>query len=154
MPDDHLLDVLTRGRKPAPREEGGEASSDSNLPDPDQDYEPYGHVANKPLFSIHFILGRTGFRSFQYVHLDSDSGLTVDGEMQVIRLQFCGSKTTAVAIHGRNLWQLHDYIHQHRMPWVMPVNAGRDFAGDGQPAVTAIRFEEKSPEGGNKPSGE
>jgi hypothetical protein len=43
-----------------------------------------------------------------------------------------------VTIRGRNLWRLYDYIHQHRIPWIM--QASRDFSQDGQTIVTDIVF--------------
>lgn len=35
-----------------------------------------------------------------------------------------------------NLWRLHDYIHQHRMPWVKV--ATNDLAKDREPIVTQV----------------
>ena len=59
---------------------------------------------------------------------------SLDGENLTIKV--------AVTIRGRNLWRLYDYIHQHKMPWVMRVDVGRDFAADDEPVVTAIEFAE------------
>lgn len=145
MSDDHLSNVLTRGRKAAERDEGRELPPESNLPDPSRGYEPYSRPSNKPLYTLHCVLGRDGYRSFQYVHLDSDGSLSVDERGHVVQLRFCGSKTMAVTIRGRNLWRLYDYLHQHRIAWVMRVDRGRDFAQDSEPVVNSIDIEEVRP---------
>jgi hypothetical protein len=51
-------------------------------------------------------------------------------------LVFMGLEPVRVIIDGRNLWRLYDYIHQHRIAWVMV--ASRDFAKDGQTIVTRV----------------
>lgn len=76
------------------------------------------------------------------MHLDSDTRFAIEGKAQVIHLRFCGSRTTAVTILGRNLGRLYDYLHQHRMPWIARIDSGRDFAADGEPVVTAIEIAE------------
>jgi hypothetical protein len=150
MPDDHLMDVLTRRPPKAEREREAEQPTESLLPDPSKGYEPCARPSHSPLYTLHCILGPDGYRSFQYVHLDSDSSLSADGKGQVIRLRFCGSKTVAVSIRGRNLWRLYDYIHQHRMAWVMRVD--RDFATGNEPVITAIDIEDvKEPAPGQTP---
>jgi hypothetical protein len=130
MSDEHLKDVLTQ----QPAEWG--------LPDPSRDCEPFSRPWNQPLYTLHCIVGPGTYRSYQYVHLDSSSSLSVDGTGHVIRLRFCGSKTWAVTICGRNLWRLFDYIHQHRIAFVMAVDPGRDFGEDDEPVVTDIKIEE------------
>ena len=72
--------------------------------------------------------------SFQYVHLDSYSTYTAES----ITLKFLGMEPVKVVIRGRNLWRLYDYIHQHRIAWIMQV--ARDFAQDGQTVVTQVNF--------------
>jgi hypothetical protein len=143
MQDEHLADVLSR-RKSVPQREShdDQTSDESLLPDSAHGYMAHSRPANKPLYTLHCILGKEGYRSFQYVHLDSDSRFAVEGKGQVIRLRFSGSKTTAVTIRGRNLMRLFDYVHQHRTAWVMQIEAGRDFAADGETVVTAIEIEE------------
>jgi len=84
-------------------------------------------------------LGKNGYRSFQYVHLDSDSTFE-QRSGQVITLRFAGTKIMQVTITGRNLWRLFDYLHQHRMPWIMV--ADRDFAADSEPVITRIAIAE------------
>ncbi len=74
--------------------------------------------------------------SFQYAHLDSGSRF----ERETIHLQFLGFRPVAVAIKGRNLRKLYDYIHQHRIPWIMEVVRERDFVPDGQAVVTSVTF--------------
>jgi hypothetical protein len=109
--------------------------SDAELPDLGEgEYQPYSRPANKPIHSIHFITAKGTIRSFQYVHLDSDSRYS--GEK--IELRFIGMEPVRVVIQGRNLWRLYDYVHQHRASWV--TEASKDFAPDGQAIVTAIQF--------------
>ena len=55
-------------------------------------------------------------------------------------VRFAGLKSVQVTIRGRNLWRLYDYLHQHRMPWIM--RADRDFADDKEPIIIAIDFED------------
>lgn len=142
MQDDHLMDVLTRRRPAAEPERDADVPPELLLPDPSKGYEPCARPSHNSLYTLHCILGADGYRSFQYVHLDSDSSLSSEGKGQVIRLRFCGSKIIAVTIHGRNLWRLHDYIHQHRMAWVMRADRDRDFAAGNEPVITAIEIEE------------
>ena len=49
-----------------------------------------------------------------------------------------------VTIRGRNLRQVYDYIHQHRLPWIM--RADRDFPDPTgkQVIISAIDFDEVS----------
>ncbi len=98
----------------------------------DNEFRAYARPTHKPVFSIHFITPQGAVKSFQYMHLDSNSRF----EPQRIALRFVGSVVMDVLIDGRNLWELYDYIHQHRMPWVKA--AARDFAQDREPIVTRI----------------
>jgi hypothetical protein len=141
MADDHFMDVLTRRRPEAERSRDAEMPPEL-LPDPSKGYEPCARPSHTSLYTLHCILGGDGYRSFQYVGLDSNSSLTADGNGQVIRLKFCGSKTTAVTIRGRNLSRLYDYLHQHKIAWVMRLDRDRDFAAGNEPVITAIEIEE------------
>jgi hypothetical protein len=126
----HLQDVLA---KPEPEIDG--ADDDRGLPSQtDGKYLPYGRPANKHLVSIHFITPDGRVRSFQYRHLDSDTRF----EHQQITLRFLGFRATTVVIEGQHLWQLYDYIHQDRIPFVR--EAARNFSEEGKPFVSKIRF--------------
>lgn len=116
---------------------GDHEENDSALPSPhDNQLQAYGRPVHRPLYAIHFIDPDGTVRTFQYIHLDSDS-CYASGQ---IVLRFSGSKIVNVMIDGRNLWELYDYIHQHRMPWVRA--AARDFARDQIPIVTRIAIVE------------
>src|SRR5579872_5362897 len=142
MHDDHLMDVLTRGHTAAKRNDERAQPRESSLPDPGKGYEPCSQPSQNALYTLHCVLGAEGYISFQYVHLDSQSSLSADGKGQVIRLRFCGSKITAVTIRGRNLLQLYDSIHQHRIAWVMRIDRDRDFGTGNEPVVTEIDIED------------
>jgi hypothetical protein len=133
MSDDtpaHLQKVLSRlNEKRPPDEEPG-------LPSLNDPYRPYARPNHKPLFAIHFITPQGDVRSFQYMHLDSDSSYS-SGQ---IALRFTGLKIVNVIISGRNLWELYDYIHQHRTAWIR--QAVRDFAADSATIVTKISYQE------------
>ena len=146
MEDDHLMDVLTRRRPDAERSRDADVPPEL-LPDPGKGCEPWSRPSHTSLYTLHCILGPDGFRSFQYVHLDSDSSLSADGNGQVIRLRFCSSKTIAVTIRGRNLQRLYDYLHQHKIAWVMRVDRERDFAKGNEPVITSIDIEELAERG-------
>lgn len=120
----HLRNILGEKELEAEREGGLPALRDN-------EFRVCGRPAAKPVFAIHFITQGT-VQSFQYMHLDSNSSYSPTR----IGLRFTGSKIIDVAIEGRNLWELYDYIHQHRMPWVRV--AARDFAQDGETVVTKI----------------
>ena len=109
---------------------------DSELPDLKGAYQPHARPANKPVFTLHIVLGRDGVRSFQYKDIDSNTSFKAGDMGQVITLRFGGIKPTEIVITGRNLWRLYDYIHQHRMPWVMRVD--RDFAESS--VITDVEF--------------
>jgi hypothetical protein len=98
----------------------------------DGNYRAFARASNKPLYALHFISPQGDVRSFQYMHLDSDSSFTPER----IALRFTGIKIMNVVLKGRNLWELYDYIHQHRTAWVR--QAARDFAADRETIVTAI----------------
>jgi len=100
----------------------------------EKQYVAHARPANKPLYSVHFVNPKGEVRSFQYVHLDGSCSFVAD----CITLKFLGMEPVKVLIRGRNLWRLYDYIHQHRMAWIM--QASRDFAQDGQTIVTQIDF--------------
>ena len=122
----HLRNVLPSGDEPSGDEERGLPSLQ------DGNYRAYARASNKPLYALHFISPQGNVRSFQYMHLDSDSSFTAER----IALRFTGIKIMNVVITGRNLWELYDYIHQHRTGWVR--QAARDFAADRETIVTAI----------------
>lgn len=123
----HLRHAISEGSKNDQEEE------ESGLPTlRDNEFRPYARPTHKPVFSIHFITPKGMVRSFQYMHLDSNSSFTP----QRIALRFIGSKVVDVLIDGRNLWQLYDYIHQHRTAWIR--EAARDFAQDHEPIVTKV----------------
>jgi hypothetical protein len=128
----HLRDVLE-----SPKPHARLDDDDDALPSPsDGEYLAYGLPANKPLVSIHFIKPDGTIRSFQYRHLDSDT-LYAAG---VITLRFIGLRATQVILRGRNLKQLHYYIHQDRIRFVM--EATRDFGADDEPIVSKIDISE------------
>ena len=106
--------------------------ADSDLPDSSAPYQAHARPANKPVYALHCCLGKDGYRSFQYVHLDSDSSFQTTSGGHVITLRFAGTQVVQVTITGRNLRQLYDLLHQHRIPWLM--QADRDLA-DGQEAI-------------------
>ena len=143
MADDSLMDALTRKRgEPKPQPVQQAEPDEPTLPEPDAPYQPHAKPSARLVYTLHLLLGRDGCRSFQYVHLDSDSNFTADDSGQYIRLRFCGSKVMQVCIRGRNLRRLYDFIHQHRIAWVMRIDRGRDLAGDGATVLTDIRVEE------------
>jgi hypothetical protein len=121
-----------------------EADTDSELPDASAPYQAHGRASNKPVYTLHCALGKDGFRSFQYAHLDSNSEFRIEPKGHVITVRFVGTKVMTVTVRGRNLWKVYDYLHQHRLPWIM--RADRDFAdgADKQPLITTIEIEEVS----------
>ena len=132
MPDN----VSTLEKILRPQQQSRHEDADAELPDLGEgEYQPYARPANKPVHSIHFISAKGTIRSFQYVHLDSDSRYS-GGK---IELRFMGLEPVKVVIHGRNLWRLYDILHQHRTAWI--VETVRDFQVDGQAIVTKIEFE-------------
>jgi hypothetical protein len=122
--------------------ESKETETDNELPDASAPYEAHARPSNKPVYTLHCCLGKEGYQSFQYVHLDSGSVFHRGPNGHEIVVRFAGTKTVQVTISGRNLWRLYDYLHQHRLPWVM--RADRDFAGpdDKQSVITAIEIAE------------
>jgi len=114
---------------------------EAGLPSPkERDYKAHASAANKPVFSLHCIAATGTIRSFQYVDLDSDSRY----EPGIIHLRFTGTKVLEVTIRGRNLWRLYDGIHRHVIRWVM--EAGRDFAQDGDSIISRIEIKEVTKE--------
>lgn len=124
----NLTDIFERG----PRAKVGEGSRDQSLPGDESASLAFARRSNKPEFSLHFITPAGTMRSFQYAHLDSDSGFTAE----CITLRFMGLEPQKVLIVGRNLRQLYDYIHQHRTAWVR--EAARPLGDDDEPIVTKV----------------
>src|SRR5437763_1598314 len=134
MRDDnpHLRSML---RPTGAAVEPSPVDDETGLPSLDEkQYAAHARPANKPLYSIHFVTPAGEVRSFQYVHLDSNSCYTAG----CITLKFLGMEPLRVILHRRNLWKAYDLIHQHRLAWVM--QASREFAQDGQTIVTEIAF--------------
>jgi hypothetical protein len=133
MKDDqsHLAQLFEKGPRPSAREN----ETDDALPANDDAYAAFARRSNKPEFSLHFITAAGTMRSFQYAHLDSNSGFTAE----CISLRFMGMTPMKVLIHGRNLRQLYDCIHQHKIAWVR--EAVRPFAADNETIVTRVKIE-------------
>jgi hypothetical protein len=111
--------------------------NDSELPSLEGgEYQPFANATNRPVYSIHFLTSKGEVRSFQYLHLDSNSTFASGA----ISIRFMGMRPVNVKIFGRNLRRLYDYIHQHRISWVVEIAPGRDFIKDGEPVVTGIDF--------------
>jgi hypothetical protein len=106
-------------------------------------YQAHARPGNKLLPSIHFILRDRAIRTCQYMHLESDSRFEPlpQGKGQRLAFRFSGSVAVGVAIEGRNLWRLYDYIAQHRMPWVCELPEGRDFEEERAAVIHSITFE-------------
>jgi hypothetical protein len=105
-------------------------------------YQAHGRATIKPLYAIHFLRQNGGGRTFQYVDMHSRCAEDTDFDNSRFTLAFLGMRPVTVMVEGRNLLQLYDYIHQHRMPWVMEIAAGRDFVSDGTPVVTKVSVDE------------
>src|SRR5258706_16368075 len=133
MKDDqpHLAELFRK----VPRAAAPEGEPEESLPANDAAYAAFARRSNKPEFSLHFITAAGTMRSFQYAHLDSDSGFTAE----CITLRFMGMAPVKVMIRGRNLRQLYDYIHQHRTAWVR--EAARAFAADNEAIVTKVNID-------------
>lgn len=137
MPDSYdavkLAGTLQRV-KPEPEESDEWAM----LPDMKEGYLAHARPSNKPVYAIHFVLGKDGYRSMQMIHLDSDSRFEADKAGQIIKLRFGGLEPVAVTIRGTNLKKLYTYIHHHRMPWVAQADQGRNFSRGDDPVVDSI----------------
>jgi hypothetical protein len=110
----------------------------SDLPDVSAPYQAHARPANKPVYTLHCCLGKDGYRSFQYVHLDTDSSFRTGPAGHVITLRFAGTQVMQVTIKGRNLWRLYGTLHAHSISWVM--RADRDLADEQEAIITAIEI--------------
>jgi hypothetical protein len=106
-------------------------------------YQAHARPGNKVLPSVHFILRDRSIRTCQYIHLESDSRFEPlpQGKGHRLTFRFAGSAELCVVIEGRNLWQLYDYITQHRMPWVYELPDGRDFEDARSVVIRSITFQ-------------
>lgn len=131
----HLEQVFQQRLRPqaasSPGDERGKP--EQSLPAADSDYSPY-RISNAPEFSLVCIKSDGTMRGFQYVHLDSDSDFAPDG--QSITLRFMGLAPWQVTVEGRNLRELFDYLHQHRIPYIR--EAAEAFADDDEEIITKI----------------
>ena len=109
-----------------------------------EDYKSYARAWFKPVRAIHFFTQDGSCRTFEYSDLRSRGGHDVDFESTRFTLAFLGMRAVEITIEGRDLWPLYDYIHQHRMPWVMV--AARDFARNGETIVTRVTYANLKPD--------
>jgi len=111
-------------------------------------YQAHARPGNKLLPSIHFILRDRSIRTFQYMHLESNSRFEplLQGKGHRLTFRFASSVAVGVEIEGRNLFRLYDYITLHRMAWVCELEEGRDFEGEKAAVIRSFRFEEIEPE--------
>jgi hypothetical protein len=141
MPDNNNNHYKLRsslfGGKPVDAQPEDELA-DSDLPDASAPYRAHALPANKPVYTLHCCLGKDGYRSFQYVHLDSDNSFQTASAGHVITLRFAGTQVMQVTLKGRNLRRLYDNLHQHRIPWIM--RADRDLAEEQEAIITAIEI--------------
>ena len=139
MPERNDSQSTLRSNVFAPKGASGETDDgvvDGDIPNMSGPYQAHARPANSPVYTLHCLLGKDGYRSFQYVHLDSDTSFKVGSTGHIIRLRFAGTQVMEVTITGRKLWRLYDYVHQHRMPWIM--RADRDLADEHEAIITAI----------------
>jgi hypothetical protein len=112
---------------------------------PNGDYQAHARPSNHEQPAIHFMARDGSARTFQYMHLDSDSRYvpsTETGARLVFR--FMGAVPVEVVISGRNLWPLYNYISLHRMSWAWELPRKQDFEGNDKAVVTSIRFQAPS----------
>jgi hypothetical protein len=110
-----------------------------DFPPTDRDlFKCYARAWTKPLRSIHFFTQDGKCRTFEYADLRSRCSDDEDFEPTRFKLAFFGIEPVEVVVDGRDLWPLYDYIHQHRMPWVMV--AARAFGENGGTLVTHFEF--------------
>jgi hypothetical protein len=102
-------------------------------------YKSFARAWIKPVRAIHFFTQDGKCRTFEYTDLRSRCGDDDDFTSTRFKLAFLGLRAVEVTVEGRDLWPLYDYIHQHRMPWVMV--AARDFAKNGDTIVTSVTVE-------------
>lgn len=130
------------GSKPGTGGGGGADAEELELPAPGSPYLAHARAANKPVYSLHCLLGAEGCRSFEYVQKDSNSEFRAADQGQIILLRFAGTKIWEVTIGGLNLWRLYDLIGQHRMPWIRQSDRGFAAGKDGEPLIQVIQIKE------------
>jgi hypothetical protein len=100
-------------------------------------------VTAKWVPGLHVFRRRGSTRSFEFLHLgykEYDAGNTW------FILEFNEPEKWRVTVQGRNLWQIYNYIAQHRLEWIR--EADRDFAGDNEAIITATEIEAVKEEAG------
>lgn len=114
------------------------ANDESELPDLNAPYRAHARAANKPVYTLHCLLGAKGVVSLQYVQLDSHSEFRVEKEGQIIKLRFAGTKIWEVTIGGLNLWKLYDGIHRHVTSWIRLSDRGFAAGADGEALIRPV----------------
>jgi hypothetical protein len=94
--------------------------------------------ASKWLAGLHVHNGGEPTRSFQFTQIDFE-------EFTPTRFTFIfvGMAHWKLEVHGRNLWQAFNYIHQHRLEWIK--KADRDFGESDKPVITSIAITDVTP---------
>ncbi len=110
------------------------AEGDALLPGWDSPYKAAAHPDHHALVRFVCIMGKdsyrpggTPWRFFQYVHKDSNTGLSLGDQGHVMTLRFIGSAPTKIIVKGPNLLRICDYIHLHRIAWIRVCDPERDF---------------------------
>lgn len=134
--------LVPRPDAAVPGSASANAADETELPEPGSPYQAHARAANKPLYTLHCLLGAKGAVSFQYVNLDSHSEFRAEKEGQIIKLRFVGSKIWEVTIGGLNLWKLYDGIHRHVTSWIRLSDRGFAAGADGEALITAIQIKE------------
>jgi hypothetical protein len=102
--------------------------------------EDIGSCASRPspkwLPAFHVKTGRTGVRSFDYVHMGLKQ---FDPSGTSFRIEFHEPEPWRLVVHGRSLWKIYNYLVLHRLEWIE--KADRDFEDGKQPIISSIEIE-------------
>jgi hypothetical protein len=107
------------------------------LPLPEDAYKAHSRPGNKPVPTLHFVMGDT-IRGLPTANYDSIDWLVPDkpGASPAIVMRFSGIVPREAVITGRNLFGLFKLLSDHRVAWVRALPKGRDFIKD--PAATVV----------------
>lgn len=113
------------------------------LPRPGDAYVAHARPSNKPVITLHCLMGDASCRGFAWANYDGIDLVPAKepGGGPVLVLRFAGRELVDVVIEGRNLQRLYAYLGQNRIGWIRELPAGRDFREDGTTVITQITIQ-------------
>jgi hypothetical protein len=114
----------------------------SPLPKPGDPYKAFSRPQMKPAATLHCLRSDGSIRGFAWANYDGIDFLPAEepGQGPVLVLRFAGIFSREVAITGRHLDLLHNYLSHQRVSWVRELPPGKILKEDGSAVITGMQI--------------